>query len=73
MSILARISAGKVVKEFGSLQSETVGLTKRGRAVLLTERYGQLRFVPKSFARAAFLSSVVYRSFALDGARKLGL
>jgi hypothetical protein len=71
VSIIDRLFAGKVVKDFGHLELQSFGIGKRGRSVLLVEKRGELFLVVKSFAWAVFGGSVRYYTFSLSNALKL--
>lgn len=71
MSFIDRLFVGRVVKDFGYLELQSLGIGRRGRSVLLVEKRGELHLVVKSFAWAVFGGSVRYYTFKLKNAFEL--
>jgi hypothetical protein len=71
MSIVDRIFVGNVIKDFGILNEQSLGLAKVKHSALLVEKHGRLFFVMKSSAWAIFGAGLSYQRFPLEDALKL--
>lgn len=72
MSIIDRILVGKVIKDFGPIEQQSLGIGKATKSVLLTEQRGKVRFILKTSTWLfPFSANVSYQDFTLEEAYKI--
>jgi len=71
LSILDRLFAGEIVKDFGALVESPGLLSSSSRHVFLSRRRRALHLVIKSYARLLVMASITYRTLRLESACKL--
>ena len=71
MNILDRIFVGEVIKDFGMIEDQSLGIGRMRKSALLTKKQGKIRFVIKSSAVAFLAASVNYTEFDLENAYKI--